>query len=179
MTRRIQNPVDLMLRIARTPDGLRITSPQIPNFAAIARGPVPIAQAVDAALRELDCDTYAARRGQPSDRALWDAACEKLNAPSAPKALAASGVELRPEDVTVDWHDGQARRDSGAVMRPMAVNGARHDPSDWTDLGNGFWSSPGGHRYRQESRQVQLIIAKRAAPATVAVTPSLFDQATG
>lgn len=177
--RKVHNPTALMLRVARGPDGLTLTSPQMPAWSASARGPVGIATALQQAFVQLDCDRYAARRGQPSDLALWDAACDGLNSDRAPSALAASGVQLRPEEVTVTWKDTVARRASGAAMRPMSVNGQRHDPAAWTDLGGGLWQSPAGNRYRQESWQVQKVIAARAAADASADELSLFDEQAG
>jgi hypothetical protein len=157
--RTVSNPADLLLRIARTPEGLRISSPQLPCWSAHARGPVPIAQAIDSAFTELACALYAADRGQPYDLAVHDVAAAKIS------RLA---QEIRAEDVAV-VAAGAPRRESGAPITRHGVNGPRHDPFQWIDLGNGFWQSPAGHRYPDTAQVVQRVIAARtradAAPA--------------
>lgn len=160
------NPADLLLRISRTPTGLHITSPQLPGWAARVRGPVPIAQAVDAALVQIELDRYARRRGQPSDLAAWDIACE---------SLAAAGAQLTTNDVVIVRNGAAAARRGGqpAQQRALArlttsdrpITGKfvpQHDPFAWTDLGNGQWRSPGGAIYGEQTRQVQGVMARRA-----------------
>lgn len=158
----LSNPADLLLRISRTPNGLHITSPQLPNFAAVARGPVPIAQAVDAAWRLLATVDDDGR----SELEKWDAAAD---------ALAASGATLTAADVIVVRAGARALRPSGreSVQRALTrVASAdrpatgkflpQHDPFAWTDLGNGQWRSPAGAIYGEQTRQVQGMLRRRA-----------------
>lgn len=175
----VSNPADLLLRISRTPTGLHITSPQLPGWTAVARGPVPIAQAVDAALTQIECDRYAARRGRPSDLAAWDAACE---------SLAASGNQVLVTDVVVVRNGAGAARPSGPLARQRGLTRVattdrpgtgkfvpQHDPFAWTDLGNGQWRSPAGAIYGEGTRQVRGVIARRAQAAAGDSGQQTFD----
>lgn len=170
--RSVRNPADLLLRISRTPAGLHISSPQLPGWSAVARGPVPIASALDAALVQVECDSYATARGRSSDLQAWDAACEAMAA-SGHQVLA--GDEIGPDGVVI--RNGLARRRSGcrtrqrqltrvsSADRPSGKFVPQHDPFAWTDLGNGQWRAPGGAIYGEQTRQVQGVIARRAEAA--------------
>ena len=162
----VSNPADLLLRISRTPTGLRITSPQLPRWAVIARGPVPIAQAVDAGFTELACALYAQAHGSRYDVEAWDAAAE---------AFAASGSVLNAGDVVVVREGTRASRRSGRPAQQRQLTRVasserpstgkfvpQHDPFAWTDLGNGQWRSPGGGIYGEQTRVVQGVIRRRA-----------------
>lgn len=177
--RTLSNPADLLLRVARTPAGLRITSPQLPNWTVIARGAVPIAQAVDAGFTELACASYAAARGETYDLPAWDAAAA---------ALAAAGAMLTETDVVVVRDQARAVRPSGrpTVQRALArVSSAdrpstgkfvpQHDPFAWTDLGNGQWRSPGGAVYGEATRQVQGMLRRRAEAEQARSAQPTFD----
>lgn len=177
----VHNPTDLLLRITRTPGGLHITSPQIPGWAAIARGPIPIAQALQAGFTELACARYAARRGETYDLSAWDVGAE---------ALAASGHTLTPTDVIVVREDLGALRPSGRppVQRPLAKLPTadrpagkyvpQHDPFAWTQLPDGRWESPAGGKYGPNTRQVQGMLRRRAElEAAQSAQPTLDDVA--
>lgn len=176
----VSNPADLLLRISRTPAGLHITSPQLPGWTAVARGPVPIAQAVDAGFTELACATYAAKRGETYDLTAWDAAAE---------ALAAAGATLTPADVVIVRDGVRAARPSGmpSVQRGLTRLASadrpatgkdlpQHDPFAWVDLGNGQWRSPAGNIYGEQTRHVQGMLRRRAeAAASSACGQQTFD----
>lgn len=152
MARPQANPDALRLLVTRTTTGLRFTSPQLPGWGATARGAVPIARAVDAAMTELATARYAARRGSAYDLAVWDLAAT---------SLADSGASLGADDVVVVRASAVARRQSGAIQRPGAVNGARHSPWSWTPLPDGRWQAPGGNIYPAGAQIVQRVIAAR------------------
>lgn len=159
----VSNPADLLLRIARTPAGLQISSPQLPGWSTMARGPVPIAQAVEAGFTELACAMYAAQRDQPYDLVVHDLAAQKI---------ANLGQEISIDDVAV-VAAGAPRRQSGQRISRHGVNGPRHDPFAWIDLENGYWQSPAGHRYPSSAQKVRQVIAARERLA--AERPSADD----
>jgi hypothetical protein len=179
----ISNPADLLLRISRTPAGLCITSPQLPKWMVMARGPVPIARALETAFTELACAAYAEQRGERYDLQTWDANAEAF--------AAAGGAVLNVGDtVTADRviRDGRALRRSGrpAKQRPLTRVASterpstgkfvpQHDPFAWTDLGNGQWRSPGGGIYGEATRVVQGVIRRRNEAATSSSAQPTFD----
>lgn len=179
----VSNPADLLLRISRTPAGLCITSPQLPRWAVIARGPIPIAQALEAGFVELACAAYAEQRGERYDLQSWDANAEAF--------AAAGGAVLNVGDtVSADRviRNGRALRRSGrpAKQRPLTRVASserpstgkfvpQHDPFAWTDLGNGQWRAPGGGIYSEQTRVVQGVIRRRNEAVTSSSTQPTFD----
>lgn len=160
----VHNPAALLLRVERTPAGLRFTSPQAPSWSTVARGPVGIAQALDAAFVETAIASYAQARGEHYDLPVHDAAAEALAASVTPAVLS-------PDDVIVVRSGTIGMRRSGSrPHRPATAQPGSSvcpqtgwDPWAWTDRGDGFWESPTGRVYGQDTRTVQRVIAKRDA----------------
>lgn len=149
--RGVTNPAELLLRVTPTDAGLRFSSPQLPGWATVARGALPVASAVDVAMRELQAASYARSRRDRYDLAAWDAAAE---------LFARDGRELQTDDVVVVREGARARSDRKAAGRD------RHSPEAWEPQVDGSWISPGGYRYGAGSLQVQRVIAQRQALAT-------------
>jgi hypothetical protein len=128
-------PVAVPLIVQRTADGdgIRMASPLLPGWVAVARGPVEISRALQVAVNEAEMARYATDRGYAYDAAPF------LPEVEAPPVLRA----VRRGDGTWNWR-------------------ASHDPAAWTPLEDGRWRSPGGSSYGPSTWVVQRVIAARA-----------------
>lgn len=121
------------LIIQRTASGgLRMASPLLPGWVAVAHGSTETTRALEVALREAELLRYAEERGY-----VYDAQ------PFVPE------VEARPVLRAIQRSNGQWN------WR------ASHDPACWVPLDNGKWRSPSGSEYRADSQVVQRVIQLR------------------
>lgn len=162
----------LPVMLERTDRGVRITSPALPGWSCAATALQSIGACLDAAWTELQIASYAALRGAPYDAAhLAEAAADPEGWARQPDGSWTSPTGIRYAAGT----PRAARREQiangeglPATRRVTAADGTpiwrlSHDPADWTPLPGGDWRSPGGHRYRRDSKTVGRIIARRRA----------------
>lgn len=140
----------LPVNVQRLPDGgVRITSPHLPGWACIGRGPHEIARCLDLAWTELAIAAYAATQGQPYDLA------HHADRTSLPSVRAVT------------------RQDGRRIWR------LSHDPADWTPLPGGDWLSPSGRRYRAGASVLQRVIDARRAAGLPVDPPDVETEAAG
>lgn len=145
--------MDAALTVERTTGGgVRVTCPDAPGWAAVARTPVELARALAEGWREAAVAAYAARQGERYDLAIHDQAAEEVSASG--RQLPADAEERAAMLETLSC---------SVVPRPAEDRGAAHDPLAWSPLPDGRWVSPSGRRYRSDAQVVQRIVEKRAA----------------
>lgn len=122
------------LRLEALPGGrMRVSTPMARGWAATAGTAAELARAVHAAFLEVSCAGYARAHGEVYD---------------------------------LDAMTGHVPGDTLAGNKPRQVRRKRtghksYDPTDWTPEGDGYWRSPGGRLYRQDTAAVQSVIRKR------------------
>jgi hypothetical protein len=142
----------ITLTVDSLPDGsLRVTTPTARGWAAVARSQADLARAVQGAFTEAQVAAYAAWRGTTYDLSeITDHVPGDPLAPPRPKRRAR---RTRGGD---GWGYGQQRPDV-------------HLPTEWTELPDGRWRSPGGRAYRADAAVVQRVRA-RLAMTTIPTT---------
>lgn len=142
----------ITLTVDTLPDGsLRFSTPSARGWAAVARTQPEVTRAIQGAFTEAQVAAYAAWRGTQYDlSALTDHVPGDAMAPPRPKRRT-----RRPRGGD-GWGYGQQRPDV-------------HLPTEWTELPDGRWRSPGGRTYRADAAQVQRVRA-RLAMTTVPTT---------
>lgn len=111
-----------------------MTSPDLPGWSAIGRGPHELARHVDEAWTELQIAAYSTTRGQAYDLAHHEIRAENLAPRVQPLTRSTDGARV--------WRYS-------------------HDPADWRPLPGGDWESPTGRRYRGDSEAVSKVMARR------------------
>jgi hypothetical protein len=128
---------EVSLRIETLPDGgLRVSTPQARGWAAVAKTPRELTDAVARAFTEAQLASYAAWKGQ-----LYD--LDEL-------------TDVDPGDPITALPASNRRRD-------RTVRSDTRHPADWARLADGRWRSPGGRVYQESSQLVQRVIANRRA----------------
>lgn len=118
--------------------GYRVAMTGARGWAAVATNPVQLARAVEQGFLESQVAAYARAKGEAYD---LDALTTHV-----------------PGDALADSPQGRAR-DRRAPRRAKVFA-----PEEWTRMEDGRWRSPGtGRAYREDSKLVQGILAKRGA----------------
>ena len=130
----IRNQIrSIPIQLDSLPEGLRVSTPLARGWAAVARTPHQLAQAIAQAFTEAQVASYARWHGVAYDQ---DELTDVV-----------SGDSLAAATRTQDFR----RRERSD----------QHDPGDWTPLSDGFWRSPGGRRYRPDAAIVQRVRRRR------------------
>jgi hypothetical protein len=114
----------------------RLSTPHARGWAAVAASPRDLVRALGDAFTEVQVASYARMKGEVYD-------LDKLTMQVPGDALAASAA--------------------GRVRRPARQT---HSPADWSklvDQSGTRWRSPSGRLYRENTRTVRNMVAKRAA----------------
>jgi hypothetical protein len=150
--RRAHEPAELTLTVRRLDDGaLRFTTPACPGWAFTARRPQQIGEALARAYTEAACAAYARLRGVAYDVAAM------TDEEELPAGAYRPSTRRHPAEPEPPREDEVAKR--RRVKHPRT-----HPPEEWVELGDGYWRSPGGSRYRPDSRQVQTVVASLGRP---------------
>lgn len=145
--RRAHEPAELTLRVRREENGnLTFSTPSCPGWAFTARQPAQIGQAIARAYTEAAVAAYAKLRGVAYDVA---ALTDEEELPAGAYTPRGSRHPAEPE----------APREDEVAKRRRVKHPRTHPPEEWVELGDGYWRSPGGGRYRPDSRQVRTIVA--------------------
>jgi hypothetical protein len=145
---RPHEPEQLPIFVSRNPHGgFVLRSPLCPGWAVPARTPAELAQMMEQAWTEAAIAAYARLRGT-----LYDLAeTEEVIPREAYVAVDTCHPAEAPDEVE------QQRR------KKRARHPATHAPEQWTELSDGRWLSPAGHRYGPDTKQVRAIVASRGA----------------
>ncbi len=113
---------------------LRMSSPHARGWAAVVATPAQVVQAIQDAYTEVACASYARAKGTTYDL-----------------------------DVLTSKVDGDplAGGTPGRERTPRTTRRKSHSPADWSRMEDGRWRSPSGRAYREDSRVVQDVVARR------------------
>jgi len=152
--RRPHEPAELTLRVRRHDDGaLTFSTPTCPGWAFTARRPAQIGEAIARAWTEAAIAAYARWRGT-----LYDLAEHEDELP--PEVLPAASphpAEVPPADELAALRARDERQRARRVRHPRT-----HEPEAWVELGDGYWRSPSGRKYRPDAAVVASVRAARS-----------------
>ena len=146
-SQRPHEPEHLQLTVSRVDGGLVIRTPLCPGWAVLARTPAELARRIEQAYCEAAVAAYARLRG-----VIYDLAeTEECIPPEAYAAVPTAHPTEVPDEV------------EAARQRRRARHPATHEPEQWTELSDGAWLSPSGHRYGPDTKAVRAVVAARGA----------------
>jgi hypothetical protein len=150
--RRAHEPAELTLNLRREPDGaLTFSVPTCPGWAFTARRPQQIGEAIVRCYQEAAIAAYARLRG-----VAYDVAAE-TDEEELPAGAYTPSTTRHPEEP-------EPAREDEVAKRRRTKHPRTHPPEEWVELGDGYWRSPGGGRYRPDSRQVRTVVASLGRP---------------